>query len=268
MMKKLTALLLALMILTGAAALAEEAKAPDSILDIDYGAFAQVEPYVAYAKSPAAGGFIALHWAPSRDAAIAHHMNDGGEVIVFAVSDDWAQVMDSESGYIGFVQAQFLTQDQSAAAEADEEKPYIDFDIKMDSIPQNYSYEMEENAGKLFATFTPENPADLYLYVSAAYSPDFAGYTLKNELSEEEFARAAAVLTAGFNDPATEVRETEHGTALIAVTENDAQGDHSDIVTVWQGYVIHITLQKASELTEEDMALATKIASDMWIVEQ
>ena len=162
MMKKLTALLLALTILTGAAALAEEAKAPDSILDIDYGAFAQVEPYVAYAKSPAAGGFIALHWAPSRDAAIAHHMNDGGEVIVFALSDDWAQVMDSESGYIGFVQAQFLTQDQSAAAEADEEKPYIDFDIKMDSIPQNYSYEMEENAGMLFATFTPENPADLY----------------------------------------------------------------------------------------------------------
>ena len=48
----------------------------------------------------------------------------------------------------------------------------------------------------------------------------------------------------------------------------DAQSDYADFVTVWHGYLIRLALQKNTPLTDEDMDLAVRIASDMWIVEQ
>ena len=71
-----------------------------------------------------------------------------------------------------------------------------------------------------------------------------------------------------YNDPTVELRETEYGTALFTVTEGDAQAAYADMIMVWEGYIIRVNLQKPTELTEEDMELATQIASDMWVVEQ
>ncbi len=97
----------------------ETAQAPegtDSVTAVDYSAFALVDPYVAYVQPHVAGGFVNLRWAPSRDAAVQCRMSEGGEVHVFAVGAGWAQVMDQESGYIGFMQAQFLTGPETAEA--------------------------------------------------------------------------------------------------------------------------------------------------------
>ncbi len=148
------------------------------------------------------------------------------------------------------------------------EKPFIDFDIKMDSIPEGYEYDVEERGGSLFATFRSADPAAAVLYVSVAYSDTFAGYTLSSQMSDEEFESATKLLTADYNDPSIELRETDYGTAVIVITENDAQSDYADMITVWHGYFIRAALQKSSQLTEEDMALAMRIASDMWFVEQ
>ena len=79
---------------------------------------------------------------------------------------------------------------------------------------------------------------------------------------------AREVLTADYNDPQIEIRETEYGTALFVVTEGDAQTDYADMISVWQGYVFRIDLQKPTELTDADYDIATKIASDMWITEE
>lgn len=269
-LKKMAGFLLILALLVPMAVLAENTSDTDSILEVSYEGFSQVEPYVEYVKTPFAGGFVNLRWAPSLDSAVQHRMNDGGEVIVYAKDTVWAQVMDSESGYIGFVRNEFLTKEEPPLAmmdNADEHKPFVDFDIKMDSIPEGYSFETEENSGSLYATFKPEDPDAVLVYVSVTYAPVFSGYTLTSELSEEELEAAREVLIADYNEPTVEMEETEYGTALFIITESDAQSAYADMVSVWHGYVFRIDLQKTSELTDEDLELATKIASDMWVIE-
>ncbi|MBR1408096.1 MAG: hypothetical protein IJ573_04265 [Clostridia bacterium] len=249
----------------------QDAQEAESIMEVDYSGFQQVEPYIAYVKTTEPGGYANLRWAPSRDAALQYRMNDGCEVIVFAEGGDWMQAMDSESGYIGFVQSELLTKEEPKTAdvtEAAEDIPFVDFDIKMDAIPEGYTFETKESGGNLYATFTPEDPAGVTVYVSVAYAPAFEGRTITSDLSEAELEEGWKKLTADYNDPIVEVRETEYGTALFVVTEGSAQSDYCDMVMVWKGYVFRINLQKATELTDEDLDIATQIASDMWVIEQ
>ena len=274
-MKKGMIILAALAMLLPMGILAEEAPEADvqaeDIVEVDYSGFQQVEPDVAYVKSAEAGGFVNLRWAPSRDAAVQHRMNDGDEVIVYARGDGWTQIMDSDSGFVGFVPSEFLTDEEpeaAAPADADESIPFVDFDIKMDAIPEGYTYDTQQRGGSLYATFTPADPAAVSVYVSVTYAPAFGGATLTSDLSDEELQEGWQKLTADYNDPVVDVRETEYGTALFTVTEGNAQSDYADMLMVWKGYVFRIDLQKATELTDEDLDIATQIASDMWVVEQ
>ncbi len=270
-LKKMLGILLALTLLISMGAFAEDVPEAESILEADYSGFHPVEPHAEYVKTPFPGGFANLRWAPSRDAAVQHRMSDGDEVIVYAKDAAWAQVMDTESGFIGFVQSDFLTEKEpslSGEAADDAEKAFVDFDIKMDSIPEGYTFETEERGGSLNATFMPDDPAAVAVYVSVTYSPVFAGRTVTKDISEEEMEAAREVLTADYNDPTIEIRETEHGTALFVVTEGDAQTAYADMISVWQGYVFRIDLQKPTELTDADYDIVTKIASDMWVVEE
>ena len=273
-LRKMLGILLVFTLLIPMAAFAEDVPEAESILEADYSGFRQVDPHVEYVKSPFPGGFVNLRWAPSGDAAVQHRMNDGDELIVYAKDASWAQVMDTESGFIGFVRSEFLTEKEpELVAEVTEntegvEKAFVDFDIKMDSIPEGYTFETEERGGSLNATFMPDDPTAVSVYVSVTYSPIFAGRTVTKDISEEEMNAAREVLTADYNDPQIEIRETEYGTALFVVTEGDAQTDYADMISVWQGYVFRIDLQKPTELTDADYDIATKIASDMWITEE
>lgn len=166
-----------------------------------------------------------------------------------------------------FVAVLFFVTALPCFADADA-KPYIDFEIKMDQIPEGYTFETEENGGSLFATFTSEDPEAVAVYVSVAYSDAFAGYTLTSDLTEEELEDAKQYLGSDYNSPRIDLYETEYGTTLISVAENDAQSDYADFVTIWNGYFIVIALQKNTVLTDTDFDLALRIASDMWITEQ
>ena len=155
-----------------------------------------------------------------------------------------------------------------AFAEMEDDKPFIDFDIKMDSIPDGYTFDTHEEGGSLYAVFQPADPDAVVIYVSVAYSDEFAGYTLNSEIDAEQFAMAESILTMDYNDPKMDLQATEYGTSLIVITENDAQTDYADMIMLWKGYFIHLALQKPTEITDEDLVMARKVASDMWVVEQ
>ena len=87
---------------------------PDSIMEVDYTSFRLVDPYYTYVQALVSGSFINLRWAPSRAAAVQHRMNDGAAVIVIAEGDEWSQIMDDATGYIGFVQNVFLAPETAA----------------------------------------------------------------------------------------------------------------------------------------------------------
>lgn len=156
-----------------------------------------------------------------------------------------------------------------AVAEETAEQPFIDFDIKMDKLPEGYDYQIEENGGSLFAAFyKQDDPEAAIYYVSVAFSDEFEGFTLDRDLTEEEFENMKEILTEDYNDPTVEIRETEYGTKLICIAENDSQTDYADMITLWHGYFITVGIQKATNLVDEDMEVAAQIVSDMWIVEQ
>ncbi len=164
--------------------------------------------------------------------------------------------------------AVFLAAAAFPALAEEAEKPFIDFDIRMDRIPDGYEYTTREDGGSLFATFSSGDPNDVVIYVSVAYSDAFAGYTMTADLADEELENAKQVLGGDYNMPAFSLVETDYGTSMLMITENDAQSDYADFVTVWHGYLITLALQKNAPLTDEDTELAIRIASDMWIVEQ
>ena len=87
----------------------------ESLLDLDYSSFVLADPYYTHVQAGYTGGFVNLRWAPSKVAAVQHRINDGGEIVVLAEGDEWDQVMDDETGYVGFLQKQFVVPQASEA---------------------------------------------------------------------------------------------------------------------------------------------------------
>lgn len=156
----------------------------------------------------------------------------------------------------------------------DENDVYIDFDIRMDKLPEGYTYYTEEGGGSLFAVFYKEDEnheADMAapaIYVSVARADDLSGVTLNMDITDEQLLEIEEKLADDYNDPNIEIRETDYGTKMICITENDAQTDYADLITIWNGYFITIGIQKTEQITDEDMELALRIASDLWIIEK
>ena len=167
-----------------------------------------------------------------------------------------------------------LAEGQPDGVMMDENAVYIDFAIKMDKLPEGYTYYTEENGGSLFAVFYKEDenheademaPA---VYVSVAHADDFSGVTLNADVTDEQLLEIEEKLAADYNEPVIEIRETDYGTKMICITENDAQTDYADLITIWNGYFITIGIQKTEQIVDADMELALRIASDLWIVEK
>ena len=167
-----------------------------------------------------------------------------------------------------------LAEEQMGEVMTDENAVYIDFDIRMDQLPEGYTWYTEEAGGSLFAVFyredenhEPDSTAPA-IYVSVAHADDFSDVTLNMDITDEELQEIEQKLAADYNDPNIDIRETDYGTKMICITENDAQTDYADLITIWNGYFITIGLQKTDQITDEDMELALRIASDLWIVEK
>ena len=167
-----------------------------------------------------------------------------------------------------------VAEDQADDVMMDENAVYIDFEIKMDQMPEGYTYFTEESGGSLFAVFYKENEdheADEtapVIYVSVAHADDFSGVTLNMDVTDEQLLEIEAKLAEDYNDPNVDILETDYGTKLICITENDAQTDYADMITIWNGYFITVGIQKMEQIVEEDMELARRLVSDLWIVEK
>ena len=162
-----------------------------------------------------------------------------------------------------------LTGCAALAEETVQNEVYIDFNIRMDKLPEGYAYQTEEGGGSIFAVFYNESDENApIIYVSVAYSEELDGQTLDGQISEEELQTMESQLAADYNEPIVEIRETDYGTKLICIAENDAQTDYADMITIWHGYIITVGLQKTEQLTDADMELATQIVSDLWIVQK
>ena len=157
------------------------------------------------------------------------------------------------------------TTDPQEVAEAVAEQDVLNFDITMDQIPEGYDMIIDEAGGLKYAVFTSEAEGSAKYIASVGYSSYMKGFTLNAELTDEQMAEAVAGLTESYNNAEVTMVETTHGTKALFIDEHDTESDYSELVTIYDGYIINIFYYKDTELTAEDDALALQILSDLWV---
>lgn len=77
---------------------------PKQSLDsLGFSAFKKVSPYAVYANPDRPTGWVNLRWAPSTDADVQQRCYQYRHLVVIAQSSTWAQVIDPETGVVGFI---------------------------------------------------------------------------------------------------------------------------------------------------------------------
>ena len=74
----------------------------------EFNAANYVAPYDVVTYHRRASGMIDMHWAPSDKAKLIHSYPAGETLTVLAELKNWYQVQDPETGWVGFVHADFL----------------------------------------------------------------------------------------------------------------------------------------------------------------
>lgn len=150
-----------------------------------------------------------------------------------------------------------------------DEDQLVNFDIMMDKLPEGYEMIKVPVDGSLYAFFGNDN-ADIVYYVSVAPDEMFAGYTMVlADLNAEEYANAIAYIGAAddFVNPEFSFAKTAYGTDVIIVNEaDDDSDDEVELISIYEGYIITMSIVKNDSITDEDIAAALQLLSDMWIV--
>jgi len=146
----------------------------------------------------------------------------------------------------------------------------VDFSLKLDAIPEGYVYDEYTVDGMIYFTLSNPDDEDALIYAgSVAFSEEFDGYTLVvADLTEEQIAQMEAMIVGDeWLAPTFAFDKTAHGTDVIIVNENDGISDYAEIVTIYQGYFITISLLKAEgQIADSDIAAGVQAMSDIWIV--
>ena len=150
-----------------------------------------------------------------------------------------------------------------------DEDQLVNFDIMMDKLPEGYEMIKVPVDGSLYAFFGNDN-ADIVYYVSVAPDEMFDGYTMVlADLNAEEYANAIAYIGAAddFVNPEFSFAKTAYGTDVIIVNEaDDDSDDEVELISIYEGYIITMSIVKNDSITDEDIAAALQLLSDMWIV--
>lgn len=150
-----------------------------------------------------------------------------------------------------------------------DEDQLVSFDILMDKLPEGYEMIKVPVDGALYAFFGSDD-ADIVYYVSVAHDEMFDGYTMViANLSAEEYANAIAYIGAAddFVNPEFNFAKTAYGTDVIIVNEaDDNSDDEVELISIYEGYIITMSIVKNDSITDEDIAAALQLLSDMWIV--
>lgn len=92
------------------AAKEEEKKADKTSVELpDFSKFQQVTPYDVLIRPSKPNGYVNFRWAPSMQCKVAMRCYANYPLQVIAQDAHWAQVVDAQTGRVGFVYRSFLT---------------------------------------------------------------------------------------------------------------------------------------------------------------
>ena len=81
---------------------------PQNEIDAEFKAARLVNPYAVETRNARATGVVNMRWAPSKKAPLIEAYKNGASLTVIAELKDWKQVMDEETGAVGFIRQDFL----------------------------------------------------------------------------------------------------------------------------------------------------------------
>lgn len=81
---------------------------PQNEIDAEFKAARLVNPYEVETRNARGTGVVNMRWAPSKKAPLIEAYKNGASLKVIAELKDWKQVMDEETGAVGFVRQDFL----------------------------------------------------------------------------------------------------------------------------------------------------------------
>ncbi len=79
------------------------------VMNLEFNSLQLVNPFTISSRPLRTSGFVNLRWAPSEYAAIATICYYGHQLTVLASTNNWYQVKDPSTGYIGYIMKQFTT---------------------------------------------------------------------------------------------------------------------------------------------------------------
>lgn len=71
--------------------------------------FKLVEPYEVVVRPSKPNGYVNFRWAPSYDCRVIMRCYAGYPLTVIAQDNNWAQVSDPQTGYVGFMYRKYMT---------------------------------------------------------------------------------------------------------------------------------------------------------------
>lgn len=95
---------------SGSSSAAAAATDPLAAINAEFRAAKAVEPYTVYARPTRVSGWVNLRWAPSKSAEIMSTYKANAQLIVIQELKNWVQVEDPETGLVGFMDKNFITE--------------------------------------------------------------------------------------------------------------------------------------------------------------
>ena len=288
MMKRFVSMILMLTLLIVAiipAGIAEEVEVPQDPFEEISAEFMQAEkvsPYTVIARPSRVTGWVDLRFAPSSFAPVMANFSAKAEMTVLMETPNWLQVMDEQTGNVGYVNRKFV-------AEAGEQKagtaviPTLQENGKTNlgiidingafslqcKIADGYQIQLlKSSEDQMLAQVFPEDPAKPFLQLAVAYDEAYGSVDRLNDLGDEELTKLEKTFID--NDPMVEISysDTGLGTRLMIAHLKEDTLEYVDFLTIYKGYFVECALIPSltvedAKLTEDQIQMCIDFLTEM-----
>ena len=280
----LMVLVLAAVALIPAAVAEETAVSTDPFEEItaEFNEAKTVDSYQVVTKPARVTGWVFLRWAPSKSAPFVATYPEKQELTVLKETPNWLQVINMETGDVGYLNKADAAEPGEAALEKLLNPQVVEngkTDLGVIDINGAFSLQcrmadgysilpVKSTSDQLVAVISSEDPAKPILQLCVAYDEKYAKVERMNDLSDEELAELEKTFTDV--DPTVEITygDTGLGTRLMIARQSDSGFDYLDFLSIYKGYFVECVMvasesAEAKDLTEDQIQMCIDFLTEM-----
>lgn len=146
----------------------------------------------------------------------------------------------------------------------------VEYSIYLEKIPEGYTQRLTTDNGYPEIIVESSDPTKPIYYANLECDDTLDSSMDYATLSDENKAMFRAEAESLFAAPETVEKVTAHGTPYLFIDESDCPTDWALLTTLYKGFIINVYVFSFTEdgvLTEEELAAADQMMSDIWPVE-